>query len=144
MTAIVAVCQRKVDSFIESHIHCSSDKSLNGIDIVIDRILNILNLTAVRKIPETILQILLLNRCNVFGNMAVERIGYIFSVAYTLDNTVFLSELLNLKAAKAFCGSSVDCIEVAVFFLKLVNLFVNVFKYFNCANCPSSYSDLPL
>ena len=80
MTTIIAVCKGKVNSLIKSHIHCSSDQSFDCLDIIIDWIFNILNLTTVAKLPETILQILLLNRSNILCYMTVEAVGNILSV----------------------------------------------------------------
>ena len=64
--------------------------------VVVNRVLDILDLAAVAQIPETTLKILLLNRCQVLGNVAVEAVAYVLAVGYVLDNAVLLAELLYL------------------------------------------------
>ena len=96
MSAVIAVCKRKIYAFVEAHLHSSSYKRFDSFKIIIYRIFNILYLTAVTEFPETVLKILLLYRGNILSYMAVEGIGYILSVRNILHYTVFLTELLNL------------------------------------------------
>ena len=52
--------------------------------VVVNRVLDILDLAAVAQIPETPLKILLLNRCQVLGNVAVEAVGDLRTIGNTL------------------------------------------------------------
>ena len=56
--------------------------------------------------------------------------GNIFSVGYTLDNTVFFTELLDLKTAQILRWGSVDGIQIAVLFLVLGDLLVDMLQNF--------------
>ena len=78
--------------------------------VVVNRVLDILDLAAVAQIPETPLKILLLNRCQVLGNVAVEAVGDIRTIGNTLDDAVFLAELLDLQTAQTLCRCTVDSI----------------------------------
>ena len=62
VTAVIAVCQGKVDTFIVSQIHCSADQVRMASLLVTDRITYILDLTTVTEFPESSFQILFLNR----------------------------------------------------------------------------------
>ena len=64
--------------------------------IIIDRVFYILDLAAVAQIPETSLQILLLDRGDILGHMAVEAVGNVGAVGNMLNHAVFLAELRNL------------------------------------------------
>ncbi len=98
--------------------------------VVVNWVLDVLNLAAVAQIPETTLKILLLNRCQVLGNVAVEAVGYIRTVGNALDDAVFSAELLDLKAAQALGRRTVDRIQVAVLVLELLDLIVDVLERF--------------
>ena len=117
MSAVIAICQRQINAFIEAHVHSSVDQCLDCLGIIINRIFYILDLAAVAQIPETVLQILFLNRGNILCHMAVEAVADIFSVGYALNNTILFTELLYLQTAQILCGSSVDGVQVAVLFL---------------------------
>ena len=58
--------------------------------------------------------------------MAVERVADIFPVGNALDNTVFITELLNLQTAEVFCGCAVNGIQIAVLFLEFIDLGVDM------------------
>lgn len=62
--------------------------------------------------------------------MAMEAVADIFSVGYTLDNTVFFTELLDLKTAQILRWGSVDGIQIAVLFLVLGDLLVDMLQNF--------------
>ena len=62
--------------------------------------------------------------------MAMEAVADIFSVGYTLDNTVFFTELLDLKTAQILRRGSVDGIQIAVLFLVLGNFLVDMLQNF--------------
>ena len=47
-------------------------------------------------LPLMSFKILLLDWCDVFCNMTVERIAHIFSVRYIFNDTIFLAELFDL------------------------------------------------
>ena len=64
--------------------------------------------------------------------MAVEAVAYILSVRYIFNNAVFFTELLYLQAAKVLCRCCIDGIEIAVFFFKLIDLFIDMLQYFQC------------
>ena len=64
--------------------------------------------------------------------MAVEAVADIRSVGNVLNDAIFLTELLNLKTAKAFCRCSVDRIKVSILFLVLIDLFIDIFQYIQC------------
>ena len=130
MATVVAVSQRQIDTLVEAHIHGSVDQCLDGFGIVINGIFYILDLTAVAQIPETVLQILFLDRRNILCHMAMEAVADIFSVGYTLDNTVFFTELLDLKTAQILRWGSVDGIQIAVLFLVLGDLLVDMLQNF--------------
>ena len=56
----------------------------------------------------------------------METVAHIRAVGYIFHNTVFLTELLDLKTTQALCRCSVNGIENTVLFLILVDLLVNV------------------
>lgn len=97
MTAVVAVCEREIDALIESLLHCTAHERADGLAVIADGILDILDLAAVAQIPETALEILLFDRSQILGNMAVEAVGYIRTVGNALDDAVFSAELLDLE-----------------------------------------------
>ena len=130
MTAVVTICQRKVDSLIISEIHCSANQCPDGFFIVTDRITYILDLTTITEFPETSFQIMLLDRSHILCYMAVETVAHIRSVGYTLYDSVHLAELLNLQTAETLSRCAVDCIEVTILLLELVYLVVDIFQYF--------------
>ena len=107
------------------------DQCLDCLGIIINRIFYILDLAAVAQIPETVLQILFLNRGNILCHMAVEAVADIFSVGYALNNTILFTELLYLQAAKVLCRCCIDGIEIAVFFFKLIDLLIDMLQYFH-------------
>ena len=98
--------------------------------VVVNRVLDILDLAAVAQIPETPLKILLLNRCQVLGNVAVEAVGDIRTIGNTLDDAVFLAELLDLQTAQTLCRCTVDSIQIAVLILELFDLIVDILQCF--------------
>ena len=130
MTAVIAVGQRKVDSFVVAQIHRTADQALDRLYVVIDRITYILDLASVAQFPETTFQILFFDRCNIFGYMAVEAVADVWTVGYILHDAVFLAELLDLKSAQALCRCAVDRIQPAVFFFEFRNFLVDIFQYF--------------
>ena len=132
MTAVSAVGQRKVDSFVVAQIHRTADQALERLYVVIDRITYILDLASVAQFPETTFQILFFDWCDIFGYMAVEAVADVWTVGYILHDAVFLAELLDLKSAQALCRCAVDRIEDAVLFLKLGNLVVDIFQHIEC------------
>ena len=75
MTAVVAVCEREIDALIESLLHRTAHERADGLAVIADGILDILDLAAVAQIPETALEILLFDRSQILGNVAVEAIG---------------------------------------------------------------------
>ena len=103
MAAVIAVCQRKVDPFIETHFHGSAYEDADGIQIIIDGIFYILDLAAVGQIPEAFFQILFFDGGDVFCNVAVETVRNIRSVGNVFHHAEFLAELCYLQAAEAFC-----------------------------------------
>lgn len=60
--------------------------------------------------------------------MAVEAVAYIFLVGNPFNDAVLCTELLNLKTAQIFSRRSVNSIEIAVFFFKLVDLCVDMLQ----------------
>ena len=119
IATVVAVGEREVDALIKPHLHGAADERADGFFVVADRIADILNLAAVGEIPEAGFAVLLLNRRDVLGYMAVEGIGYIRTVRHVFNDAVQVAELLNLQAAETFGGRSVNGIEIAVFFFEL-------------------------
>jgi len=128
MSAVVAVCKRKIHSLIISKSHCSSDKGTDRLSVIADWITHILDFSSVAKLPETSLQILFFNRSHVLCHMAVEAVAYIRTVGDALHNAVHLAELLYLKTAEALCRCSVNRVKIAVLFLKLVDFIVDIAK----------------
>lgn len=100
MPAVLAISQGQVHALIKTHIHGTPDQRFDCIQIVINRIFHILYLSAVGKLPETVLQILLLNRGNILRHMAVETVGHIIPVRNPFHNAVHSPELLYLQAAQ--------------------------------------------
>ena len=130
VTAVITVCQRKIDTFIISQIHCSADQSTDGFFIIANRITYILDLTTITEFPESSLQILFLNRSYILCYMAVEAVADIRSVRNTLNNSVHLTELFYLQTAETLCRCTVDCIQISIFLLKLVYFIIDVFQNF--------------
>ena len=58
----------------------------------------------------------------------MEAVRYVRSVRYIFDDSIFLTELLNLCAAKRFCWCTVDCIQPTVFLLEISNLLIDVLQ----------------
>ena len=88
-----------------------------------------MNFAAVGEIPEPRLAVLLFNRGDVFSYVAVEGIGDIWPIRNVFHNAVQVAELLDLQAAKTLGRRAVDGIEVTVFLLELVDLFVDVLHH---------------
>ena len=107
MSAIVTICQRQVDTLIEAHVHCPPDQGLNSFYVIINGVLHILNLTTIAKIPESVLQILLLDGGNILRHMTVEAVAHVLPVRHALYNTIFFSELLYLQPAQILCGGTI-------------------------------------
>ena len=128
MAAVIAVSKRKVHTFIISQIHRTADQRLDRAFVVAHRIADILDLSSIAQFPESSFQILFLDRGQVFRHMAVEAVAHIRTVGYVADNSVFFAELFHLKSAQGLCRSSVDCVQNAVFFFILVDLFVDIFQ----------------
>ena len=61
--------------------------------------------------------------------MAVEAVADIRSVGDIFNDAIFLTELLNLKTAKAFCRCSVDRIKISILFLVLIDLLIDILQY---------------
>ena len=130
VTAVITVCQRKIDTFIISQIHCSADQSTDGFFIIANRITYILDLTTITEFPESSLQILFLDWSYILCYMAVEAVADIRSVRNTLNNSVHLTELFYLQTAETLCRCTVDCIQISIFLLKLVYFIIDVFQNF--------------
>ena len=129
MSAVITVSQGQVDAFIKTHLHRPANQCLDRFHIIIDRILHILYLTAVSQFPETIFQILLLNRCYILRHMTVKAVRNILLIGHTLDNTIFCTELFYLQTAQILCRRTVDRIEVSVLFLVFRDLIINMLQY---------------
>ena len=105
--AVITVGKRKVYSLIESHFHGAPYQYTDGFHIIIQGVPYILDLSAIEQIPKYGFAVLLFNRCNFFGYMAVKAVADIGSVRYARDNPIFLPELLNLKTAETLYSGSV-------------------------------------
>ena len=57
MTAVIAVGQRKVDSFVVAQIHRTADQALDRLYVVIDRITYILDLASVAQFPDPVFRL---------------------------------------------------------------------------------------
>ena len=130
MAAVITIRQGQVYTLIESHLHRSAHQRFDRFFIVIDRIFYILDLTAVGKLPETVFQILLLDRGDILANVAVETIAHILSVGNIFNDSIFLSELLYLQTAKVLCRCRIDRIQISIRLLKLIDSVVDVLQYF--------------
>ena len=71
-------------------------------------------------------QVLLLDRGDVLGHMAVEAVADVLAVGDILDDSVLLPELLYLQTAEVLRRRGVDRVEVSVFMLKLLHLLVDM------------------
>ena len=60
--------------------------------------------------------------------MTVEAVAYIRSVGNIFNDSVFFTELLNLKTAKTLCRCYVDRIEISILFYVSENGFINMFQ----------------
>lgn len=114
-----------------------------GINVVINGVTDILNLSAVAQFPEPSFQILLLNGGQIFSDMAVKTVAHIGSVRNIFHNAVHFPELLHLQAAQALCRGSVDGIKPAVFFFKFIYFLIDILQNFQ-GKLPSSAMDFPL
>ena len=132
VSAVITVRQREVYPLVESHVHRPADQCLDRLNIVVDRIFHILDLAAVRHLPETVLQILFLYGRDVLRHVTVEAVGHILPVGHALHNAVLSPELLHLQTAEILSRRAVDGIKVPVRFLIFFNLMVDVLQYFQC------------
>ena len=105
-------------------------QALDGLDVVIDGITDILDLSAVAELPETAFKVLFFDGSQILGHMAVEAVAHIGTVGNILDDAVHFSELLHLETAETLCRGSVDGVKPAVCFLELIDLFVDIFQNF--------------
>ena len=105
---------------IKAHIHSPADQRLDGLHIVVDGIFHILDLTAVAKIPETILHILLLNGSDVLRHMTVE----VLKSATASFGITALNELQELYNGKSLVEDGRFALEV----MEYINAKVNEFK----------------
>ena len=96
MAAVVAVGQRKVDTLVKAHPHSTAHQCADCFQIVINRILDILDFPAVEQFPKPPFQILLFNRRDILRHVTVEAVGNIGAVADTFDYAVLFAELLHL------------------------------------------------
>ena len=130
VTAVITVCQRKIDTFIISQIHCSADQGTDCFFIIANRITYILDLTTITEFPESSLQILFLDWSYILCYMAVEAVADIRSVRNALNDSVHFTELLYLQTTETFCRCAVNRIQISVFLLKLIYLIIDIFQYF--------------
>ena len=126
----IAVRERQIDALVEALLHRAAHERADRLAVVADRVLDVLDFAAVAQVPETSLKVLLFDRRQLLGHMAVEAVGNIRTVGNALDNAVLAAELLDLKAAQALGRCAVDGIQVAVLVLELLDLLVDVFERF--------------
>ena len=88
ISAVVAVSQRQVDAFVQAELHGAAHQRADGFLVVADGVADVLNLSAVGEVPETRLAVLLLNRRDLFGDVAVEGIGDVWPVGHVFHNAV--------------------------------------------------------
>ena len=124
--AVIAVGQGQVYSLVESHLHGAADQGADRLFVVVDRVLHILDLSAVGELPEPVFQILLLDWGDVLSHMAVEAVADVLAVRDILNDSVLLPELLYLQTAEILRRCGVDRIEVSVLMLKLLHLLVDM------------------
>ena len=74
VAAVIAVSQGQVDALVVAELHCTLDQRLDRAFVVADRIAHVLDFSAVAELPETSLEILFLDRGDVLGYVAVDRI----------------------------------------------------------------------
>ena len=128
MAAVVTVSQRQIYSLIKAHLHRPAHQSTDGFFIVADGVFHILDLSSVAQFPETVLQILLFNRRNVLCHMTMEAVAHILPVRHIFNDAVLFTELLYLKAAEIFRRSRINGIQIAILFLKFLNLFIDMLQ----------------
>ena len=92
MTAVVAVCEREIDALIESLLHCTAHERADGLAVIADGILDILDLAAVAQIPETPLK-----AAQALGRRTVDRIQVAVLVLELLDLIVDVLERFECK-----------------------------------------------
>ena len=64
--------------------------------------------------------------------MAMEAVANIFLVGNSLYNSVFGTELFDLKATQILRRRTIDCIQIAILFFIFLHLFVDMLQYFQC------------
>ena len=64
--------------------------------------------------------------------MTVEAVAHIRTVRNTFDNTVHLTELLNLQTTQTLCRCSINCIKITIFLFKLIYLLIDIFQNIQC------------
>ena len=132
MSAVIAIGQGEINSFVITQGHGAADEGSDSFFIVINGITDVLDLTSVAQFPEAAFQILFFDWGDFFGYMTVEAVADIRTIRNAFDNSIHFTELFYLKSAETLCGSSIDCIEISILFLKFIYFFIDIFQNFQC------------
>ena len=94
VTAVIAVRQRQVYTFVIPFLHGTFDQGPDRFDVITYRIPDILDLAAIKQVPKTAFLILFFNRADVFRYMAVKTVADIRTIRNAFYDPEQLAELL--------------------------------------------------